>query len=135
MYMNELMTNKMKKVKNKKGFTLIELIVVIAILGILAAIAIPRLTGFTSDAKTEADRASLRTVESAISVAMAAGDLDVNDAGNGLEDGSGNALADDAAIIGILVPDYIDATPVSQVDNTKTLGFTIVDGNVTAVFN
>ncbi|MGI6570282.1 MAG: type IV pilin protein [Caldicoprobacterales bacterium] len=33
-----------RKKLNKKGFTLIELIVVIAILGILAVIAIPRFT-------------------------------------------------------------------------------------------
>ena len=37
--------------KNKKGFTLIELIVVIAILGILAAVLLPRFMGFTDDAK------------------------------------------------------------------------------------
>ena len=36
---------------NRKGFTLIELIVVIAILGILAAVLIPRFTGFQERAR------------------------------------------------------------------------------------
>lgn len=37
--------------KNKKGFTLIELIVVVAILAILAAIAVPNFIGLTDQAK------------------------------------------------------------------------------------
>lgn len=44
-------TNRAKKLRNKKGFTLIELIVVIVIIGILAAILIPKFTGFTDKAK------------------------------------------------------------------------------------
>lgn len=65
----------LKKVKNQKGFTLIELIVVIAILGILALIAIPRLSGFTRSAKVSADYSTATTIGHAAAAYAAEKDI------------------------------------------------------------
>ena len=55
----------MKKLTNKKGFTLMEMIIVIAIIVILAAISIPTLTGNLDSAHKAADEANLRAAKSA----------------------------------------------------------------------
>lgn len=51
-----------KKLKDKKGFTLVELIVVLVILAILAALLVPALTGYIDKAKEKAIIAETRQV-------------------------------------------------------------------------
>ena len=47
------MFEKIRKMKDKKGFTLVELIVVLVILAILAALLVPALTGYIDKANKE----------------------------------------------------------------------------------
>ena len=61
----------MKFFKNKKGFTLVELVVVIAILGILAGIAIPRFMDATASARGAKIVADMRTIDSAATMYQA----------------------------------------------------------------
>ena len=52
-------------VKNKKGFTLVELMVVVAILGVLVAIAVPAYNGITTTANKKVCAANLKLIEQA----------------------------------------------------------------------
>lgn len=54
--------------KNKKGFTLIELIVVIAVLGILVLLATPKFIGYVEDAKVAQIKNDVKAYESAYTV-------------------------------------------------------------------
>ena len=56
------MFEKIRKMKNKKGFTLVELIVVLVILAILAALLIPALTGYIDKANNQKVIATTRQV-------------------------------------------------------------------------
>lgn len=67
-----------RKRLNKKGFTLIELIVVIAILGILALIAIPRLAGFTENAKQANDKEMAAVIANAAAMYYASNPTDTS---------------------------------------------------------
>ena len=53
--------NKQMK-KNKKGFTLVEMIVVIAIIGVLAAMMVPSLLGYIDKANTSNNRAAATNI-------------------------------------------------------------------------
>ena len=66
-----------KKVQNRKGLTLIELIVVIAILSILAGIAVPKLTGFTDKAKKISDEQFSEVLKKTILIELLSGEIKI----------------------------------------------------------
>jgi prepilin-type N-terminal cleavage/methylation domain-containing protein len=86
------------KKKNQKGFTLVELVVVIAIIGILAAIAVPKFTEVSESARGARIAADLRTIDSAIALAIAKGANDTE-------------LADQAAALPTKVTTNLTAIP------------------------
>lgn len=94
-------------IRNEKGFTLIELMVVVLIIGILVAIAIPVFSNAAANAKTQACKANLRTIDGAISQYQA------NEGG----------LPPDAGNLNLLVTSgYLKQAPKDPHDITQSYG-------------
>ena len=66
----------MKKLKNKKGFTLAELLVVVAIVGILVAISIPVFAAQKKKAVVATNKANIHTAKAAAMTEIYGGDAE-----------------------------------------------------------
>lgn len=118
--MNQLLKRKNSEltVKKKKGFTLIELIIVIAVIAILAAIALPKFGAAKHNADVAADQANAKIIATAVSTAVANGDITPVDADTSI--GSSSYLK------------YIDGGVLPKA-KTGTKAFVVTYGNTNGV--
>ena len=70
------------KMKDKKGFTLVEIIVVLVILAILAAIAVPSVLGYVEEAKKEKYIAEAKATVIQVEEARLENEIDYTDKGD-----------------------------------------------------
>ena len=115
-----------QRLKNKKGFTLIELIVVIAIIAILILIAVPAYQAYVRSSSENALDASAATIAKAATIHAASDNsLDLSDA----EDAWWSDIEDlvDADTTGWVVTIDYNA-------GSETIEVTIVDGDYTGYF-
>ena len=124
-----IMFEKIRKMKNKKGFTLVELIVVLVILAILAALLIPALTGYIDKANKEKVIATTRMV-------VMAAQTDTSEAYANIEGGKFTVLTlskDSTPKLG----DVVKLAEVGTVDDKGTITYKngITDVTVTITDN
>ena len=63
----------MRKLLNKKGFTLVELMIVVVILGILVAVAVPIFSAVTKNARKKSCKANMRVIKGNIETYQSTG--------------------------------------------------------------
>jgi prepilin-type N-terminal cleavage/methylation domain-containing protein len=102
--------------KNKKGFTLIELMIVIAIIGILTAIAIPKFGDMVRKAKEAKTKGNLGALRGAINIYYA---------------DNGGSFPCPAGISGLdcLVSEYIKEIPLAYMPTYHDASNAVREGN------
>lgn len=108
----------MKK-NNKKGFTLVELVIVVAVMAILVAVAIPTVSYVTSQASDAVTKSNCQTIESLVKLAeadaktkSASATLDADKVAKAMSDGK----------LGITEGTYFYDTKTGKVDTKAPTG-------------
>lgn len=108
-----------RKRMNKKGFTLVELLIVIAVLGIIAGIAVPSMSGVTDTFKRKADIETARIAARQVEVMTMAGFW-----------ADGTVVAATETVVS--ADFYGDALPTSQLEDGASMVITLGAGAVNA---
>ena len=117
---------------NKKGFTLIEMLVVIAIIAILVAIVIPVVGNSTEKAKEAKDAANIRSAIAEITTLALSGETDEEKTVTLSQDGAFEYLGEDAdSIGGYKIDDFADAESVTVKYNEDTMSVEVYVGDST----
>ena len=115
--------------RNKKGFTLAELLIVVAIIAVLVAIAIPIFNSQLEKARESTDIANARDYYAEISTAILDGSLSSSGATTMTVSGGLTATATFNASTGILEKVEVASVPVNQ----KQADWAIADPKVAGV--
>ncbi len=91
------MMNFLKKRLNKKGFTLVELLIVIAVLGIIAGIGVTSMSGITDTFKKKADTETAKMLARVVEVQIMAGNLNATEHDTGAKITAQTSIAKDFA--------------------------------------
>lgn len=104
----------MRKLRNSKAFTLVEILIVVVILGILAAIVVPQFTNATQDAQKGNMKAQIKSLQNQIELYRAR----ENNYPDFTTDGWGDATAG----TGMIGKGYIKSAPKNPYNNMTTIG-------------
>lgn len=126
----------LKKFTNKKGFTLMEMLIVVAIIAVLVAIAIPTFASQLNKARVAVDEANIRSGYADVMLKILTADTDIPDNttyqlnADGTTDTTGDYKTkgkpeNNFEIAGVTVAKWTEAG--------KTVTYTVKDGKVATI--
>ena len=128
----------LKKLTNKKGFTLMEMLIVVAIIAILVAIAIPTFNSALNKSKVAADTANIRSGYAAVQVQIltedgAAGTYGLNDDGTVVAITASTTAGDYTTKGKTTATTESAGITVNAWDPGEGVTYTVTDGKVTTI--